>query len=221
MKPGADRNLAPENGWRSILYFFKSSTSDRTCLIPAIPTHPNLTAPGTVAEPGKRPCKRLSPQTTVDADAVRAAKQEIQGLVQEIADLSRSDVAAEEFYDALLNKVVQALAAVGGAVWIARRDGWIAASVSNQHSRYEPAKRSGRSNAARPAPGRRSSVMARERSLHRTPAPVAPRKVMKTPPANPTDFLLILSPVHNDQGPKASSRCSNGPVHASPHNVGT
>ena len=54
---------------------------------------------------------------TVDAEAVRAAKMEIQGIVQEIAALSKSDIGAEEFYEALLNKVVQALAAIGGAVW--------------------------------------------------------------------------------------------------------
>src|SRR3989304_3314372 len=54
---------------------------------------------------------------SVDAAEVERAKREIQGLVQEIAELSRTDVDQAEFYAALLNKVVAALAAPGGAVW--------------------------------------------------------------------------------------------------------
>ena len=37
--------------------------------------------------------------------------------MREIAQLSKSDVAPAQYYDALLNRVVSALAAVGGAVW--------------------------------------------------------------------------------------------------------
>ena len=53
-----------------------------------------------------------------DDDAVNRAKREIQAIVQQIAELSRSEVAPERFYDELLNKTVSALAAAGGAVWI-------------------------------------------------------------------------------------------------------
>ena len=53
----------------------------------------------------------------MDAAEVERAKREIQGLVQEIAELSRSEISPAEFYDAMLNKVVAALAAPGGAVW--------------------------------------------------------------------------------------------------------
>src|SRR5690606_35771317 len=42
---------------------------------------------------------------------------EIQAIVQQIAELSRSDLSADQFYEAFLNKVVTALAALGGAVW--------------------------------------------------------------------------------------------------------
>ena len=54
---------------------------------------------------------------SVDADQVERAKREIQGLVQEIAELSRTDISPADFYNAMLNKVVSALAAPGGAVW--------------------------------------------------------------------------------------------------------
>jgi HlyD family secretion protein/GAF domain len=46
------------------------------------------------------------------------AKKQIRGLVGEIAQLGKSDLEPEEFYAAFLQRVVQALAAAGGAVWI-------------------------------------------------------------------------------------------------------
>ena len=43
---------------------------------------------------------------------------EIQALVQEMVELSKSEVAPEEYYAAFLQRVIQALAAVGGAIWL-------------------------------------------------------------------------------------------------------
>ena len=53
----------------------------------------------------------------MDDAAVQRAKREIQVIVQQIAELSRSDVSPDQYYEEFLNKVVSALAAVGGAVW--------------------------------------------------------------------------------------------------------
>ena len=52
------------------------------------------------------------------AETIEKTKQQIRGLVGEIAQLSKSDMEPEEFYAAFLQRVVQALAAVGGAVWV-------------------------------------------------------------------------------------------------------
>src|SRR5688500_14401444 len=54
----------------------------------------------------------------VSSETIEKTKQQIRGLVGEIAQLSKSDLAPEEFYAAFLQRVVQALAAVGGAVWV-------------------------------------------------------------------------------------------------------
>ena len=54
----------------------------------------------------------------VSSETIEKTKQQIRGLVGEIAQLSKSDMPAEEFYAAFLQRVVQALAAVGGAMWI-------------------------------------------------------------------------------------------------------
>jgi multidrug efflux pump subunit AcrA (membrane-fusion protein) len=59
-----------------------------------------------------------SGHTQVSAETIEKTKQQIRGLVGEIAQLAKSDLEAEEFYAAFLQRVVQALAAVGGAVWV-------------------------------------------------------------------------------------------------------
>ncbi len=51
-------------------------------------------------------------------DSIDKAKQQIRGLVGEIAQLSKSDMSPEEYHAAFLQRVIQALAAVGGAIWI-------------------------------------------------------------------------------------------------------
>jgi hypothetical protein len=55
--------------------------------------------------------------SSIDAEYVKATKQQVRNMVAEIAQLSKSDVAPEEFYEALLSRAVSALVAVGGAVW--------------------------------------------------------------------------------------------------------
>src|SRR5436189_1984861 len=60
----------------------------------------------------------MAEQTQVSQDdQIEKTKQQIRGLVGEIAQLSKSDMAPEEFYASFLQRVIQALAAIGGAVW--------------------------------------------------------------------------------------------------------
>jgi multidrug efflux pump subunit AcrA (membrane-fusion protein) len=56
-------------------------------------------------------------------DSLEKTKQQIRGLVGEIAQLSKSDLSPEEYYAAFLQRVIQALAAVGGAVWVTGEGG--------------------------------------------------------------------------------------------------
>lgn len=55
---------------------------------------------------------------TVNQQTVEETKQQIRGLVNEIAALAKSGAAAEEFYPEFLQRIVTALAAAGGAVWL-------------------------------------------------------------------------------------------------------
>jgi multidrug efflux pump subunit AcrA (membrane-fusion protein) len=138
---------------------------------------------------------------TIDAEAVRAAKAEIQGIVQEIAALAKSDIVADDFYEALLNKVVQALAALGGAVWTMAENGGLrlqyhvnfreTGMIDNpvaqmQHGRLlTHVLKENEGSLVAPHSGAGEAVDGDENA-----------------PANPTDFLLVLAPVANDQGPQ-------------------
>jgi hypothetical protein len=49
---------------------------------------------------------------------IESTKRQIRALVNEVVELSKSNMAATEFYPAVLQRVVNALAAVGGAIWL-------------------------------------------------------------------------------------------------------
>ncbi|XZE53664.1 efflux RND transporter periplasmic adaptor subunit [Planctomycetaceae bacterium SH139] len=55
---------------------------------------------------------------TVNQQTVEETKKQIRVLVNEIAALGKSGVPAEEYYPQFLQRVVTALAAVGGAIWL-------------------------------------------------------------------------------------------------------
>ncbi len=139
--------------------------------------------------------------TSVDAHEVERAKREIQGLIQEISELSRSEISPADFYDAMLNKVVAALAAPGGAVWTVSENGGLQLAYQinlrltglsenevgqQQHGRLLHQVMSGSEGTlVAPHSGAGDATDSDENAA-----------------ANPTDFLLVLAPVHNDQGPQ-------------------
>ena len=53
----------------------------------------------------------------VDQKSIESTKQQIRSLVNEIAKLSKTDIPAEQYYAEFLQRIVSALAAIGGAVW--------------------------------------------------------------------------------------------------------
>ncbi len=59
----------------------------------------------------------MSEQQSFTPDMVERTKQHIKELVNEITQLSHSDMPAEEFYTQFLQRVISAIAAVGGVVW--------------------------------------------------------------------------------------------------------
>ncbi|MEM6471346.1 MAG: biotin/lipoyl-binding protein [Planctomycetota bacterium] len=55
---------------------------------------------------------------SVNQQTVEETKAQIRGLVNEIASLAKSGATAEEFYPELLSRIITALAAAGGAIWL-------------------------------------------------------------------------------------------------------
>lgn len=60
---------------------------------------------------------------TPSQESVEQTKQQIRTLINEIAELSRKDIPGEEYYPAVLKRIVDALAAVGGALWLLDDEG--------------------------------------------------------------------------------------------------
>ncbi|TWU64890.1 efflux RND transporter periplasmic adaptor subunit [Crateriforma conspicua] len=58
----------------------------------------------------------------VNQQSVEETKAQIRALVNEIATLSKSGATAEEFYPELLTRIITALAAAGGAIWLLDED---------------------------------------------------------------------------------------------------
>ena len=135
----------------------------------------------------------------VDDDAVQRAKQEIQGLVQEVVELSRSEIEPTEFFAALLNKSVSALAAIGGVVWTLeegsglkleyqvnlRQSGLIESETAqNQHGRLlQQVIDKGEAELFPPHSGAGGGDDGDAEAA-----------------ANPTDFLLVVAPIKSDRG---------------------
>lgn len=56
-------------------------------------------------------------ETPVDPETIEQTRREIHTLAREIAELSKRDLPPEEYFRQFLDRVISAMAAVGGAVW--------------------------------------------------------------------------------------------------------
>lgn len=143
----------------------------------------------------------------VDVDAVARAKREIQAILQQIGALSRTEIDSDRYYEEFLNKVIGALAAAGGAVWTLgdagglqltyqvnlRQTGLIENPIAQaQHGRL----------LHRVLHGEQGELIA-PHSGFSADGELVPGDSDDQAPANATEFLLVLSPVYNDQGPQA------------------
>ena len=133
-------------------------------------------------------------QQPVDPQAVEETKQQIRGLVNEIAALSRQELDPAVFYGEFLQRVITALAAVGGAVWI-KGDGSSGLELKYQINLKQSFPQEDGDDLTRHA-----------RLLHRV---VREGEDLLVPPysgapgddeaGNPTAYLLVLAPIRDDQ----------------------
>ena len=138
-----------------------------------------------------------SPTGSIDEEAVRRAKQEIQSLVQEVVELSRSEIEPSEFYAALMNKSVSALAAIGGVVWTLEEG----AGVKLEYQVNLRETGLAESEEAQQKHGRLlQQVIDRGEPALIPPHSGAGGEHADDMAANPTDFLLVIAPIKSDRG---------------------
>ncbi|MCH2113616.1 MAG: HlyD family efflux transporter periplasmic adaptor subunit [Pirellulales bacterium] len=133
----------------------------------------------------------------IDEEAVLRAKQEIQGLVQEVVELSRAEVEPNEFYAALIDKAVSALAAIGGVVWTVEEGAGF--KLEYQVNLRETGL--AENEAAQLQHGRLlQQVIERGEPALVQPHSGAGDDVEDQAAANQTDFLLVIAPIKSDRG---------------------
>jgi len=127
-------------------------------------------------------------------EAIENTKQQIRGLVSEIAQLSKSELEPGEFYAAFMQKIVSALAANGGAVWNLSADG--EASVVYQINIEARLLDSDSEDTARH--NKLLQVIAHSNEAQLIPPNSGFGEDGSV--GNPTDHLLVLAPLAGDQG---------------------
>ncbi len=135
-----------------------------------------------------------SAQNSPDDDAVQRAKFEIQSLVQEVVELSRSGIEPGEFFAAMMDKSVSALAAIGGVVWMLEENGALKLEYQVNLRQTGLAE----SEQAQMQHGR----MLKQLIDKGEPTIVQPHSggESQDDAGNPTAFLLVLAPIISDRG---------------------
>lgn len=129
----------------------------------------------------------------VDPALIQQTKNEIRQLVQEITQLSQSDIGHEQFVEGFLPRVVSALAAAGGAVWTSNEDGHL--ELQYQVNYPVPVLAEDQVAQTRHALLLRNIV----HGGHATLVPPQSGAVAEEEAGNPTDYLLILAPLKVEQ----------------------
>jgi multidrug efflux pump subunit AcrA (membrane-fusion protein) len=140
----------------------------------------------------------MSIEQPVDPQLIEQTKQQIRSLVAEIAQLTKTEVAPEEFYGQFLPRVVSALAAVGGAVWTLNPEGRLA--LQYQINIQETNLRDSEERQAQHSRLLYKTLSGGEAIL--VPPFSGPGDLEgtddETPAANPTEFLLLLALLKTD-----------------------
>ena len=133
--------------------------------------------------------------STPTEESVERTKQQIRSLVNEISELSKSDIEAGEFYPSILQKIVAALAAVGGAIWLLDQDGAMRLSYQIQ---IDPSLTDGNNDDA----VRHGRLLGRVMSQGRAEL-IPPHSSFGDQHefANPTQYLLVMTPLMGSKQP--------------------
>ncbi|MBN2292061.1 MAG: hemolysin D, partial [Pirellulales bacterium] len=135
----------------------------------------------------------MSTEQSLNPELIEQTKQQIRTLVNEIAQLSKSDISPEEFYGEFLTRVVSALAAVGGIVWAMDDEGRLGLryQINLQKSGLRDNEEGQRQHGqllSRVMTGGEPVLVPPHSGIGEDDSEVA----------NPTDYLLVLGPLKTD-----------------------
>ena len=134
----------------------------------------------------------MSIEQSVDAQLIEQTKQQIRSLVNEITQLSKSDIAPEEFHGEFLPRVISALAAVGGALWTLDDNGSLGLA-------YHVNMRESKLHEDEEANKRHSRLLYRIlRSGEGNLVPAHTVSEGDDEAGNPTDFLLVFGVIKTE-----------------------
>ena len=133
-----------------------------------------------------------SAQSSANSESIEQTKQQIRSLVSEISQLSKSDVGPEEYYAAFLQRIVSALAAVGGAVWLLAEGRRL--QLAYQINLMQSLLDSSSEDSGRHLRLLNYVVQSDEGNL----VPPLSGTTDEKAGGNPTRFLLVLSPMRSD-----------------------
>ncbi len=134
----------------------------------------------------------MSTEQSLDPSLIEQTKQQIRTLVNEIAQLAKSDLSPEEFHGEFLPRVVSALAAIGGAVWTVEDQGRL--TLQYQINLQETKLRDSEEAQVRHGRLLQKVLTSGEEIL----VPPQSGAGDDTEAGNPTDFLLVLGPLKTE-----------------------
>ena len=124
---------------------------------------------------------------------VEQTKQQIRVLVREIAQLAQSDIEPNDFFEGFLGRVVSALAAEGGAIWMLDESGRV--ELQYQISIHKTGLAEDQEKQMRHA------LLLKKTLSSGTPGMISPQSGAPDDEeaGNPTDYLVLLGPIKIDQ----------------------
>ena len=135
-----------------------------------------------------------SEPSSVPAETIEQTKQQIRALVGEIAQLSKSELSDTDYYAAFLQRVVAALAAVGGAVWLV--EAGKRPRLAYQINLSDPLMEAESEDASQHLRVLGHVVQRNEAQLVPPMSGLAEDQSGR----NPTDYLLVLAPLQGHEG---------------------
>ena len=144
---------------------------------------------------GSSPVQPESQQATLSAEdqLVEQTKQQIRALVREIAQLAQSEIEPNEFFEGFLSRVVTALAAEGGAIWMLDDAGRV--ELQYQVSIHKTGLGESQDKQMQHA------LLLKKTLTSGKPGMIPPHSGAPDDEeaGNPTDFLVLLGPVMIEQ----------------------